>query len=845
MASNQAKSLHKQEKLLCYNGEILVFHLEGDFADHRPADGSILHVRRMVFESRTSTFILKSTGFFNMKESYSQLKILTCNSVSDFRTGINLPCILIQNTDYNDVFNYYLLLLHRTNKFERCLSFKLSYELKDDLWVLNGPLVFWQHLKTFFCVSCQSGKVTNVSVNFSSIKWIGEIENRGMVLLGLTEHFSFEIGSTPKHSKSDYAVCNTKFCAYALESQEILSDRYIVPPIYSHVVTCVHVCTTEMVDNQLRMSLVVLTQKNQLILFRNGSPKSECHLPFPDPCAVQVLDSGKGKLFFIVSFRSNDACAISEKTFQVVAKWEKLTSVLVDDFIGAGTEQVLLVWADGPSSAPLTSFKVTDLINYSSDPLDYQGDSLMEGQHKNCHLVVSPLEVKCKADFTFIRGLKQHLLLQENIIAKSWQVLINLIQGKDSSTSNEEEESLVPFFDEEENCVYHTADENLPDNFQDPELVVEKTWCHVLDDSLVVGVKIKSLKLSSNDMTLSLLIDQSCGSNFQLIKCQSRVINMDCFPEPYLTPREVEPEVKRIKLTADSKEDESHSCGQPSKKGSVYIITAVTSLPPLLAFSKFYCTVLLHLSEREGDGCAESHCIPCGRLLLRLEDLSHRKYLLTFPKKNSVENMEDLFSLLAVLHKSCFYVTSPHYTLNLMKTWLSEYMKCEVIKEFPEIYLHKKLENCYEILLHWKQRTAFEGILVLYCRSQRVLLQCLHDLILALPVKCNFRYLKFRSEDFLIDHLALALERELVTLSSLSTLASDNVRNKLVQECEASPQQHSALSPPSASKDLIHLHRTEVHKERSMMGPNLKMAEPWNDSEGTIVVRSDTRVTQS
>uniref|UniRef100_A0A8C5KJY0 Fanconi anemia, complementation group B n=1 Tax=Jaculus jaculus TaxID=51337 RepID=A0A8C5KJY0_JACJA len=673
-------SFHTQGRLLCYNGEVLVFHLkEGDFADNRPANGSILHVRRMVFDGQTRKFILKSTGFYNMKENHSNLKIVSCNSVSDFRTGINLPCILIQNTEYNNVFNYYLLLLHRTNKFERCLSFKLNYELKNDLWVLNGPLVFWQHVKTFFCVSSQVEKVTSVSVNFSSIKWIGEIENRGMVLLGLTEHFSFERGSTPEHSKSDYAVCNTKFCAYALESQEILSDRYIVPPIYSSIVTCVHVCTTEIVNNQLRMSLIILTQKNQLILFQNGSPKSVCHLPFPDPCAVQVLDSGKGKLFFIVSFRSSDACAVSAKTFQVVAKWEKLSSVLVDDFTGAGTEQVLLVWADCPSSDPLISFKITDIINYSSDPLDYKGDALMEGQHENCYLVVSPLE----ADFTFIRGLRQHLLLQENIIAKSWKVLINLIQGKDNSTSSEEEvnktenscvmymffqESLVPFFDEE-NCV-HAIDENLPESIQDPEVVVEKMWCHVLDDSFVVGVKVTSVK-SSNDVTLSLLIDQ-------------------------------------------------------------------------------------------------------------------------------------------ILHKSCFYVTSPHYI------WLLEYMKCEVIREFPEIYLYKKLGNCCKILLHWKQRTAFEGILTLYCRSQRVLLQCLHDLNIALPVNCCFRYLKFGSEGFLIDHLASALERELVTLSSLSMLASDHVRSKFVQECEASQQQHSALSPTPA--------RTEVHRERAVLGTNLKVS---------------------
>ncbi|KFO18552.1 Fanconi anemia group B protein, partial [Fukomys damarensis] len=483
-----AMSSKEQERLLCYNGEVLVFHFsKGNFTEKWPAKTSILHVRRMVFDRRTRTFVLKSTGCFNIKEENSNLKIVCCNCVSDFRTRINFPCILIQSNENNKVFKYFLLFLHSTNKFERRLSFELDYELKDNIRVLNGPLVLWQHVKAFFCISSQIGKVVNMSVNFSSIEWAGEIENLGIVLLGQTEGCSSEEECTQNLSESYYAIWNTKFCVYSLENQEVLSNTYIIPPAYSSVVTCVHVCSTEIITNQLRISLVALTQKNQLILFQNGTPKSICQLPFEDPCSVQLLDSGDGSLFFIISFRSSDACAIWKKNFQVAAKWEKLSTVLIDDFIGTGTEQVLLLFQDSLNSDCLASFKITDLskVNYS-------------------------------IGLVSIQELQQHLLLKEKIISKSWKALINSIQGKDNSTSYAEEDFLVPFCGEEEDSV-HTSNEKLPENFQDSKQLVEKIWYCVMDDSLIVGVK------TTSSLNLNQTVLLQCLHNL------IRVLPINCF----------------------------------------------------------------------------------------------------------------------------------------------------------------------------------------------------------------------------------------------------------------------------------------------------------------------------
>ncbi|MBZ3870103.1 Fanconi anemia group B protein [Sciurus carolinensis] len=746
MPSKQAMSSKEQERLLCYNGEVLVFQLsQGNLADKGPAKISILHVKRMVFDRETRTFVLKSTGFFSMRKEYSHLKIICCNCVSDFRTGINLPYILIQSNK-NNIFKYFLLCLHSNNKFEKHLTFKLAHELKESIRVLNGPLVLWQYVNTLYCISSHTRKVMSVLVNFSSIEWAGEIENLGIVLLGLTECDSSEKECNQKPSESDFEIQNTKFCVYSLESQEVLSDTYIIPPAYSSVVTCVHVCETEIVNNQFRISLIALTRKNQLISFQNGTPKRLCQLPFGDPCAVQLLNSGEGNLFFIVSFRSNDACAVWKKNFQV-----------------------------GLAS---------------------------------------------------VQELQQHLLLKEKIISKSWKALINMVQGKDDSTSSAEEGYLVPFCGKEENCV-HAFDEKLPDNFQDSEQLVEKIWYRVMDDSLVVGVKMSSLKLSLNEVTLSLIMEQAYSSSFRLIKCENRVIKLstDSFPAPHLMPHEIGSEAKKIKLTSDSKEEGRFACEQPYMKTYVQIITAITSLSPLLAFNKFCCVVLLHIREKENGSCPKDRYIPCGRLFLSLEDLSSGKYLMTFPKKKPIEDMEDLFALLTTLHKSCFQVISPGYSVNSMKMWLLEHMKCEVIKEFPEMCFCKRPRNFYGTLFNWKQRTPFEGTLTVYSRNQTVLFQCLRNLIRVLPMNCSFKNLKLGNEDFLIDRLALTLEKELVTLGSLSSSALAKVESNFVQMGEANTGKSSVMTASSDKKENIHLYREEVQREKKkMLERNLKVS---------------------
>lgn len=102
--------------------------------------------------------------------------------------------------------------------------------------------------------------------------------------------------------------------------------------------------------------------------------------------------------------------------------------------------------------------------------------------------------------------------------------------------------------------------------------------------------------------------------------------------------------------------------------------------------------------------------------------------------------------------------------------------------------------------------------------------QCLQNLIKVLPTNCSFKNLKLESEDFLIDHLALALEKELDILGSVSS-ALVKVENNLMQRCEAREEKSGVIQAAlSDRKENIHSYREEFQREKQTLGTNLKVS---------------------
>ncbi|KAH1185451.1 Fanconi anemia group B protein [Mauremys mutica] len=822
----------EQENILSYNGEVLIFQLSK--AKCAAEKTTRLHVNRMAYDSGTKLFVQKSSGLFSKHGGSLNIEIVCCRCTADFRTGINLPCILMRERKNNSVFKYFLLLLHSSNKFEQCLNFKLDYELKDDIRLLNGPTVLWRHAKKLFYVSTKTCTVLSASVQFSSIEWVDEIENEGIIVLGTRTACLPEEKDGQTLSLSDGAIWGSEFVVYAIENQKILTGTCFLPHAYSSVISCVHVCRTAISRSQFRTSVVAITHKKQLIWFQDGLPKGTCQLPYEEPCSIQVATTSRNDVLYVVSFASGNVCAVQRDSFQVASRWQEVKSVLVDDFIGTGTEQILLLFKNKSNTDSLSTFIITDLgeVSYESNINCKEDFPPTEELQENGFLTIQALEARLQAGCTSVRELQQHLRLKEKVLFESCSALIDLVQEREHILPTAEEEGLVSLWDDTENL--HPLGKKKTLTSEVSEYLIEKLWQRVVDDSLVIGVKItESPNLSLNDVSLSLVMEHDFTSVSPVIECQSKIVKLNkTFSALSISSCQMEPQPKRIKLDFHSKNDlKKEFPGRPSKilSDGAKTFVAVTRLSPLLAFRDICCMILLHANKRKyQDGNLQESrqlTLLCGKISLCLEDISSGKYSVNLLRNNShsTGTMEDIFSILAVSLKFSFQIVSSDCTLTPVNMWLLSQMECMPIKEWPENMFCHKLGSLRGTVFNWNLKTPFEGTLTLFCRNQTILFQCLHSLLGVLPATCKVKLLRLESKDILTDQFALALGKEMDSLRSSFSSAVSEVENNLTLSCEAGKKMSRVIgSSLSDKKEAVQQFREELRNEQkqSALGMN-------------------------
>lgn len=321
----------EQERFLSYNGEVLVFHLSKTKHVEGTADKTVnLCVRRMAFDRDTKLFVQKSSGVFSMHGSRLKVGIICCSCTTDSRTGIILPCILMKKKQRNDVVKYLLLLLHSSNQFEQSFHFKLDYELKEDIRLFTGPSVLWRHTNKLFYISSSTCTVLSAPVQLSSVVWTGEIGDEGTVVLGIRTARLPESEDEDGIFTSDRTIWGSEFFVYAIKTQKLLTSTCFMPHAYSRVVSSVYVCKNDMLKKRLRISLVAVTHKNQLIWFQDGLPKGVCELPYEKPCSVKTAVTSSNDLLFIVSFACGSACVVQRKdSLQVFVALKQLNFTTV------------------------------------------------------------------------------------------------------------------------------------------------------------------------------------------------------------------------------------------------------------------------------------------------------------------------------------------------------------------------------------------------------------------------------------------------------------------------------------------------------------------------------------
>uniref|UniRef100_A0A8D2QTY3 FA complementation group B n=1 Tax=Zosterops lateralis melanops TaxID=1220523 RepID=A0A8D2QTY3_ZOSLA len=820
--------LSEQDQFLSYNGEVLVFQLSKPKHAEEADDKTVnLCVRRMVFNRDTKLFVQKSSGVFNMRASHSKVEMICCSCTTDSRTGIILPCILMKNKKRNNV-KYFLLLLHSSNQFEPSFYFKLDYELKEDIRLFAGPSLLWRHANKLFYISSNTCVVQSAPVQLSSVVWTGEIVGEGTVVLGIRTACLPETEDPAGFSVSDRAIWGSEFFGYTVQTQKMLSGTCFMPHAYSRVVSSVYVCKSERLKKQLRVSLVAITHKNQLIWFQNGVPKGVCELPYEKPCSVQPALTSSNDLLFVVSFASGSSCVVQRRdSLQVASKWQKVKCVLVDDFIGSGSEQLLLLFKDDSNTDVLSTFKITDLgeVNYASG-INYEHDvPAAEGLQENCLLTVRALETRLQAGWTSVRELQQHLGLQKKVIHESCRALIDLVEERPHILPNSKEKGLVSLWDDVENPADSFSRETLF-ACKVPEHFTEELWQRVVGDSLVVGVKLKeSFYLSLSDVSLSLVMDQDFSSISPIIKCQSKIIKLNkAFSALAVSSSQIEPPPKKMKLDLHSKNDLKKEFPKRSSRiqlDGAKTVTAVTSLSPLLAFHRVCCVVLLHARKQnhQSDSSQQSKKITvlCGKILLSLEDISNGRYSIKMLRDNSycTGSMEDILAVLAVSVRFSFQIVSCDCTLTPVSSWLLGEMECTPFKECQDNIFCHKAGNIHGTIFNWALKNPFEGVLTIFCRNLTVLFQCLHSLTRVLPPSCRVKLLRSGSKGGLTEQLALALEKEMLTLKNSLFLKETKAENSLTWETESGKKINNApLASLLDTEEGVQQFRKKLQHER-------------------------------
>ncbi|XP_063207438.1 Fanconi anemia group B protein [Chroicocephalus ridibundus] len=790
--------LSEQEQFLSYNGEVLIFQLSKTKLVEGTADKTMnLCVRRMAFNRDTKMFVQKSSGVFSMRASHLKIEIICCSCATDSRTGIILPCILMKKKKRNNVFKYLLLLLHSSNQFEQSFHFKLDYELKEDIRLFTGPSVLWRHANKLFYISSDTRTVLSAPIQLSSVVWTGEIEQEGTVVLGIGTACLPESEDEDEFSTSDRAIWGSEFFGYAIETQKMLTGTCFMPHAYSRVVSSVYVCKKEMLKKQLRIALVAITHKDQLIWFQDGLPKGVCELPYEKPWSVKTAVTSSNDLLFVVSFATGNICVVQRRdSLQVASKWQNVKSVLVDDFVGTGSEQLLLLFKDDSNTDVLSAFKITDLgeVNYASG-INYKHDvPPAEGLQENGLLTVKALETRLQAGYTSVRDLQQHLGLKRRVILESCRALIDLVEERTHILPTAKEEGLVSLWDDVENPP-HSLSKEASLASKVPEHFIEKLWQRVVGDSLVIGVKLtESFYLSLSDVSLSLVMDQDFSLISPIIECQNKIIKLNkAFSALSVSSCQIEPPPKKMKLDLHSNNDLKKGiperCSRVQLDGAKTVI-AVTSLAPLLAFHRVRCIVLLHTKKKNhrNDSLQESKKITvlCGKILLSLEDISNGKYSVKILKDNSycTGSMEDILAVLAASVRFSFQIVSSDYTLTPVNSWLLGEMECTPFKECHDNVFCHKAGNVYGTVFNWTLKNPFEGVLTLFCRNLTVLFQCLHSLTRVLPPSCDVKLLRSGSKGALTEQLALALEKEILTSRSSFFSKESKAENSLTWDNE-------------------------------------------------------------
>ncbi|KAL7881203.1 hypothetical protein AOLI_G00080510 [Acnodon oligacanthus] len=701
---------------------------------------------RMAFSQDSGGFFNKDGRINSVYKSASRdVDLVHCTSAVDIKTRQKVPCILLrQRKKASQGFKYMLYSLDGSTSAKLHVELVLPFEIDDHVLIFCGPTLVWSHEDRVFYTSSELGGVVEVPVRLD-VNFIGELPlcQRRIGILGLEKQSTGE------------ATRGNKVLLYLLEDGRTFSGMCLLPEAYSSVVRCMTVLSAKEADGLLRSTILAATCRTQLVHFENGLPEDVCVLPYEHPRDIRIVHVGDGGCIIAVVFDHGNVCAVWKDSFKIAACWTGVSNLLVDDFVGCGSEQILLLFEDAAKEV-LGEFLLTDLcgVRYSCGRVESEDLNQSDPAQENVVLTVKALDSRLQSGLAFLQELQRDLSVKERVLQQSVTALADLVSDREHVPPLPQQEGLVCLWDEESE---EEEEENVPNEKMQLEIEerppeVRRFWHRVVGESLILGVLFTpNTDTSEENVTASVLLEPSGGVAASVVQSQSKTLP---YPELLSTAALDPPAAKRSRMP---------SGGFEAHRPPQLAVLTVTDLTPLLTSSRVTCSILLH-SPTSKPGPAVHQC---GRVSLDVKDVLQgalQPRLLTDCSIDSDESREDLLSLLAAFEPWLFLIQSPEHTVVDVSVWLVDRLGAKPVGVSPQYLLVKSTQPSSALLFHWQPCGPFRALLRVHGSGQFAVLRFLDSLCEFLPASHNIQPLRSSARQGGSRDPASFLGREIRTL---------------------------------------------------------------------------------
>ncbi|XP_068560950.1 Fanconi anemia group B protein isoform X1 [Cebidichthys violaceus] len=806
-------------------GKIILFDCKRASATH-DSERSELIFCSLSFERDVNAFVKAADGATVISRKRSaRVDVVKCKCAINVQKRVTTPCVLVTKKSEKGVsFQYSLLTLNSSNRLESCIEFKLPYQMRDNVSILRGPTVVWSHAGNVFHASLQTGEVRQIPIQLSHCV-IGE--------LPLHEEQVFVLGLQILPDECSNTHSTGQALGYFVQSGQVFDGNMILPHPYVCITRCILVLSAEKVDDVLKSAVVAATSNQQLVLFENGIVKDACQLPFDQPENIQVVNTGRNGCLFVISSHQGHVCAMWKETFQIASHWSSVSSVHVDDFLGCGTDQLLLVFEDhGITEQPLEKFLLTDLcgISYSRGQ-DSGAPTTPPPPPENDLLTLRALESRLQSGVTVLQDLQREMRVKSRVLQQSVQALTNAVSGRETLLTQHEQEGLIALWDCDDDDDDGGDDESKDEKTQDMPAVssqpqVDKLWHRIVEERLVVGVILTTdSSVPVTSVSLSILTETGQSSTPAVIQAQSQVFWLPV-PCSSSSSSSSSPPLSAAYTFSEpaAKRSKQHNVGRPNDLNTCRLaVTAVARLTPLLNSGCVKCRVMLHYVQRRDAFAGVSNPTPvvlhCGQVALDIHS-NLQTQLLKTPKLKTDDAEEDLLSLMALLDRWVFHIDSPDHSLGDVDGWIHKLAGCRRIEVSPQYLLLNSSGPSALMLLHWHQISPFQGEFSVHS-GQLHMLQFLDSLLAYLPTSCSIQSVKGTRGQGAAQILSLVLEKELVSLRECVSLLLCEEEEEEEEEKRKSLR-HEETPDPGSVKGLQRCREVfqgDVERSKTRLSP--------------------------